>query len=455
MLQGPPDYNYDHANFYWRLELRPAEQANINSTTTIGNSALNMLVNLYNGATVRITAGTGAGQEQTIASNTATTVTITTPWSVQPDNTSFFLIADSTWQFGASSNASPVSFAIPNREGVTVDVSGRAANVMDEECSYELSPLTAWTILGATGQALDTDVPAQPVFGLFAIGGGSIEVLGIAFSDLTNTRSISAGTLTLAYWDELQGPSTILLNVAVGTTDTSFTVATAVSVSSGNLVQIDQEVMVVQATVTSGTTVSVTRASHGTSAATHAVGTGVYILAEKIFIMPFAQEFFGSPASGSYAFPITIPDVRIAAAELFMTNSRGNSSVAAESFTSTTEFGLRSLLGGQLTIQVEGVLAIQTDAAPPLLVETSCSVRDVYAVVQGAPAGAPIVMQVTQNGDVYCDLTIATGATVSNDVDGFALGPLQAEAIIGLNITSVVETADTAPGSDLTVTIRL
>jgi hypothetical protein len=220
-------------------------------------------------------------------------------------------------------------------------------------------------------------------------------------------------------------------------------------------VQIDQEVMVVQGSVTSGTTVSVTRASHGTSAAMHAVATGVYILAEKIFIMPFAQEFFGSPASGSYAFPITIPDVRIAAAELFMTNSRGNSSVAAESFTSTTDFGLRSLLGGQLTIQVEGSLAIQTDAAPPLLVETSCSVRDVYAVVQDAPAGAPIVMQVTQNGVVYCDLTVATGATVSNDVDGFALGPLQAEAIIGLNITSVVETADTAPGSDLTVTIRL
>ena len=186
------------------------------------------------------------------------------------------------------------------------------------------------------------------------LGRAAIEVLGIAFSDLTNTRSISAGTLTLAYWDELQGPSTILLSVAMGTTDTSFTVATAVSVSSGNLVQIDQEVMVVQGTVTSGTTVSVTRASHGTSAGTHAVGTGVYILAEKIFIMPFAQEFFGSPASGSYAFPITIPDVRIAAAELFMTNSRGNSSVAAESFTSTTDFGLRSLLGGQLTIQVEG-----------------------------------------------------------------------------------------------------
>ena len=53
-------------------------------------------------------------------------------------------------------------------------------------------------------QALDTDVPGQPVFGLYPIGAGSIEVIGIAFTDLTNTRSISAGTLTLAYWDELQ-----------------------------------------------------------------------------------------------------------------------------------------------------------------------------------------------------------------------------------------------------------
>ena len=454
-LQGPPDPNYDHANFYWRLELQPAEQANIFSAITVGSTALNMVPNLYNGATVRITVGTGAGQEQTVASNTASTLTVTTPWSVSPDSSSFFLIADSTWQFGASSNASPVSFAVPNRQGVTVDVSGRSANILNEECAYQLSPLTSWTILGATGQALDTDVPPQPVFGLYPIGSGSVEVLGIAFSDLTNTLSISAGTLTVAYWDELQGPSTILLSNAMAATDTSFTVATPISASVGNLVQIDAEVMLVTQAVTSSTNVSVTRATHGTTAVTHTAQTGVYPLAEKIFIMPFAEDFFGSPASGSYAFPITIPDVRIAAAELFMTNSRGNSSVAAESFTSTTDFGLRTLLGGQLTIQVEGPLAIQTNAAPPLLVETSCSVRDVYAVVQDAPAGAPIVMQVTQNGQVYCELTIPTGATVSNDVDGFALGPLQAQAIIGLNITSVVETADTAPGSDLTVTIRI
>src|SRR5262249_27357201 len=125
--------NYDHANFYWRLELQPEEPTGIHSPTTIGNSSLNMLPNEYKGAKVRITKGRGAGQERTIASNTSTVITTALKWDIEPDVMSSFLVADSTWRFGASSNASPVSFAVPNREGVTVQVSGRAANVRDEE----------------------------------------------------------------------------------------------------------------------------------------------------------------------------------------------------------------------------------------------------------------------------------------------------------------------------------
>jgi hypothetical protein len=455
LLMGPPDYNYDHANFYWRLELQPPESVDIYSVTTVGNSTLNMLPAEYNGATVRITQGTGAGQEQTVAANTATTVTTTTNWSVEPDATSFFLIADSSWQFGASSNSSPVSFVVPNREGVTVHVSGRAANVSDDEASYELSPLTSWRISGSPGDILDSDIPGLPAFGLFPNGQGGIEALSVGFASLTNTRTISAGTLVLGYWDEVNGPSTVMLTAAMGTGDTAFTVTAAVSAAIGDLVQIDSEIMVVQQAVTAGTTFQVARASHGTSAAIHTIPVGVYFLEQKTFIMPFVQDFFGSPASGSYAYPVSIPDVRIATADLFVTNSRGNSPVAMQGFTAISDLGLRTLSGGQLSIQVEGPLAIQTNAAPPLLMEATQSVRDVSAVVGAAPTGAAVVMEVTQNGQPYCQLTIPMGATMSNVVDGFALGPLLEEAQIGLNITSVVQTANTAPGSDLTVTIRL
>lgn len=455
ILEGPPDRNYDHANFYWRFELQPPEQADIYSASTIGNSTLNMQPGDYNGATVRLTAGTGAGQELTIASYTSTTITLATQWGITPDATTQFAIADSTWQFGGSSKASPVSFAVPNRDGTTIHVSGRAANVLDDENAYQLSPLTRWTISGAAGTGQDSDVPPQPTFGLFPTGSGTVEVQSVGFASLTNTRTISAGTLTLGYWNELNGLPTLTLSAAAGASDTTLSLSAAITALVGDLIQIDSEVMVVQAAVTAATSVTVSRGSYGSSGAAHLVQASVYLLLKKTYILPFAADFFGSLASGSYAYRVSIPDVRIATAELFMTNSQGNSSVARESFTTITDFGIRTLSGGQLTIQIEGPLAIQTNAAPLLLMDSAHSVRDVYAVVKTAPTGAPIVLEITQNTNSYCQLTIPTNAVISNDVDGFALGPLAEDSQIGLNITSVVQTSGVAPGSDLTVTIRL
>ena len=454
-LQGPPDYNFDHANFYWRFELQPPEPVSIQSTNTVGNSTLNMLAGDYNGATVWITAGTGAGQERTVASYTATTITVTQNWDIVPDSSSLFAIAESTWQFGASSNASPVVFVVPNRDGMTVDVSGRAANALDIESDYELSPLTRWTISGAAGTGQDTDVPGQPTFGLFPTGQGAVEIQAIGFTSLANTTTISAGTLTLGYWNELNGPSSLSISAALGASATTIGLSAAVTVQVGDLVQIESEVLVVQAAVSSASSCPVSRGAYGSSAAAHVIDTPVYLLLKKTYIMPFVNDFFGSLASGSYAYPVMLPDVRIATAELFVTNDRGNSSVARECFTATTDVGIRTLSGGQLTIQIEGPLAIQTDAAPLLLMDNAHSVRDVYAVVKQPPTGTAITMQVTQNGTPYCQLTIPVNTVISNDVDGFALGPLDEKAQIGLDITAVTATSGTSPGSDLTVTIRL
>jgi Putative phage tail protein len=453
-LKGPPDYNFDHANFYWRFELQPPEQVNIQSINTVGNSTLNMLAGDYDGATVWITGGAGAGQERTVASYTPTTITVATNWNTVLDSSSLFAIAESTWQFGASSNASPVVFVVPNRDGMTIEVSGRAANILNNESDFELSPLTRWTISGSAGSG-DTDVPGQPTFALSATGQGAVEVQAIGFASLDNTATISAGTLTLGYWNELNGLPTLTLSAAAGASGTTLNLSTAVTAQVGDLVQIESEILVIQQAVTNATSCTVSRGTYGSSAATHVVNTLVYLLLKKTYIMPFANDFFGSLASGSYAYPVTIPDVRVATAELFVTNDRGNSSVARECFSATTDVGLRTLSGGQLTIQIEGPLAIQTDAAPVLLMDTAHSVRDVYAVVQQAPTGTAITMQVTQNGTAYCQLTIPINAVISNDVDGFALGPLAEKAQIGLDITAVTETSDTSPGSDLTVTIRL
>jgi hypothetical protein len=177
----------------------------------------------------------------------------------------------------------------------------------------------------------------------------------------------------------------------------------------------------------------------------------VYDLLSTTLIAPFPPEFFGSPYSGSWSYPIALPDVRVASAELFVTNQQGNSPVRDICLTHTTDSGLRTLATGQYSIQVDGYLAVDQSVAPALVIEASHSVRDVSAVL-GAPADAPVGLQLNVNGASYCQMTIAAWATVSNTVDGNTLAPLPSGAQVTLSVLSV---GSTVPGSDLTVIIRL
>ena len=74
-----------------------------------------MLANDFQGALVRITRGKGATQERAVVSNTATTLTVSPPWTVTPDTTSYFMVADSTWNFGGLGATSPVEIEVPNQ----------------------------------------------------------------------------------------------------------------------------------------------------------------------------------------------------------------------------------------------------------------------------------------------------------------------------------------------------
>lgn len=453
ILAGLPDDNFDHAQFDWRLELHPETGATIFSTSTIGAASLTLTPDEYAGMIVRITRGKGAGQERAIESHTATIITAASPWSTAPDATSFFAIAESGWHPGAESKTSPVRFRAPNRPGATVQIVGRAVNALGRDSGFELAPVTRWNIGGSTGSLIDTDVPPAPSFALEPKPQGTVSLVGVGFPALDNTHTVQAATLRLFYWDELLSPSSVEISGALSSGTTSVTVSTPSAAQPGDLIQVDGEVMEVE--TVSGSTLQVLRGSHGTAPASHAAGEKAYRLDSKTYVVPFARDFFGSPASGSFAYPIFLPDARIAAAEMFVTNSRGNSETAKANFTGTTDAGIRTVSGGLISIQVEGYLAIQTSAAPPLVIDEAHSVRDIFAVVQDAPAGAPVQLAVKVNGTLYCSLTIAAGNTVSNTVSGFGLTPLQSMDEITLDIVSVGSTAATTPGRDLTVTIRL
>jgi len=448
-LIAPPDPNFDHANFYWRMELQPEIAVAVHSLTLVGNGTLQMAVNRYRGMVVRITRGRGAGQERTISANTATTLTVSPAWAVEPDATSYFAVAEAGWHFALSAASSPVQFEIPNQAGETVQITGRAANVNDVENTEELSIVTRWQIGGNAGSGGDADVPPAPVFGMSADPRGGVAYLaGIAFANLTNTATISSATLTIHYYNELY-PPTLTLAAATGATDTTLPLSAAGTASPGDFVQFDQEVM--QVTAVNGSQYTVTRGMHGTTAVAHVVQTSAFALAPMTFVAAFPPGFFGSPYSGSWTYPIAVADIRIGSAELFATNAVGNSPVANIYLTHNDDDGLRTLSGGQYTIQVDGFLAVDSSVGPAVIVDAQHAVRDVYAIL-GTAADSVVSAQLNVNGAAYCTLTFPQGAIVSNAVVGLGRTPLQQ----GDQLTvSVLAVGSTYPGADLTVVVRL
>lgn len=449
-LAAPPDANYHHANFYWRLELLPETSGGIHSDSSIGNESLRMLPNEYRGKLVRICKGKGRGQERLVLSNTETLLVVSTKWTVEPDSTSLFVVVEPTWNFAALTETSPVVFRVPNRERAVIHLSGRSANVHDRECSYELSPLTRWTIGGA---AADNDVPPTPIFGLNSPGQGLCEITGIGFQDLTNTRSISAGSLTLHFWNELTPATSITLDEAVSEESAVLRLSNPASFSVGGIIQLGPELVSIDEISEDQLELTVQRGVMGTEVTEHDAGSSVWPLERKSFVIPFVRGIFGTPASGSYSQVLTVPDIRIVAAELYVTNVKGNSQVGVASFSTLVDGGIRTLSGGQFSMQVDGPLAVQSNAVPHLSVESSHAIRDVFANVIEPSTGGPIEVRVTRDGESYCTLTIPAGETLSDPIiDGITLPPLAAGLKLGLDVIAV---GSDRPGAGLSVTLRL
>ena len=104
-------------------------------------------------------------------------------------------------------------------------------------------------------------------------------------------------------------------------------------------------------------------------------------------------------------------------------------------------------------MQVDGPLAVQSNAVPQLSVEASHAVRDIFATVIDPSTGGPIEVRVTRDGETYCTVTIPAGETLSDPViDGLTLPPLAAGWNLGLDLIAV---GSDRPGAGLTVTVRL
>jgi Putative phage tail protein len=454
---GPADANYDHARFDWRLELHPPVAVTLAAARLVNATVWNLSVDEYKGKAIRVLSGKGAGQERLIESNTEHDVILVRAWAVVPDITSEVVLVESNWQVGTTTASSPARFLVSARDGSTIHVAGIAVNSDGRENLAELTLMARWQLGSGGANAGDADVPPKPVFGLSVPGRGELQVRGIGFPSLTNTRTISAGTLAVHYSDEVDTTAPVVLDGAVDDSATviSLSAARSPAATVGQILRIGSELLEIIAVNSGGLEYEVRRGSHSSVSAAHSAGSIVVHLERRVVIIPFARAFFGSPSSGSFAYSLALPSARVSAADLFMTNANGNSETEKASYADLLNSGLRTLSGGQFNLQVSGHMAVQTDATPPLVVEQARSVRDVFAVVKEAPTGHSLDMKLWKNGTVYCDLSIAVGATISNVIDGATLPPLEPLSRLRLDVVEVGTTPTSTPGRDLTVTIRL
>jgi hypothetical protein len=458
MPLGPPDASFDHANFYYRYEYGGPYLTASASATTIVCADMGATVAAYTSFSVRISAGTGEGQERSIASNDQTTLTVSPQWSTIPDTSSIFVIVESSWIFAAVSNTSPVQFEIPFSRGEVIEISGRSANVANQEASVDLCPITRWALGGGNANYGLAD---PPEFSLGAPGGGNLTLFGIGFADPTNAASVTSGTLQLFHWNELNTPSPNVLIAPVDAAATTISVNRSNALSFGQTAQIDSEIVTVLSLNTAAGSYTVKRGVLGSTAAAHAISASVLALDTTTIIVPFAPNFFQNQASANYIHTLSLPDVRIIAAEFLVTNSFGSSLAMQESYASVSpDDSLRILSGGQFSLQVNGYLATQKNAAPPLVVQASHAVRDIRTTVNQAADGYDIAVQVLQNGVAYGSLlVIPSGTTTSNLVLGAELPPVLATELLSINVTLNISAAGAtsngpSPGRDLTVTIR-
>ncbi len=453
-----PDPFFARANFYWKFRQTAPVTATVFGPTTIGSSQLSLTPDQFAGRLVRIWEGaTGVGQVRTIVTHTADTLTIAPEWVVVPDSTSIFLIEEPDWKSGSSAESTPARFRVPNQKGRALLVQGRAADEQGSESPEGLAVVTAWTIGGVGPGVADIAAPPAPTFGISVPRDGTLVFTPIGFGSLNNTGGISSATYGVNYVGELASTSSVLAG-GVSAADTSFTVASSAGFSAGDLVALESETIRIENI--QGNTWTVSRGQKGSTAAPHADGATLFRQSTKVFLFPFDLNFFGSPDGASWRAAESLPNARIASMELTVTNAFGDSPTTVQdllSFNSDAGAagslpGLRTNRGGQFLFQVDGILFLESAPTAPLSVHAATSVRDIYAVVAVAPAGAPVTVVLRRNGDQYATVTIPPGETASAAVSGASLAPLQPGDLLTFDIAGV---GSTAPGQDLTLVVRL
>lgn len=171
------------------------------------------------------------------------------------------------------------------------------------------------------------------------------------------------------------------------------------------------------------------------------------VLHRRTSLIPFVGSFFGTPASGEWLGTVPLADAVVWAAELQLTNARGPGSVGRLALAD----GLRTLSGGQITLRVDGTLAVDSSPSSDVVVENDHKIGAIRGYLKRPPTGSRLEVVVTQDGTALASLRFAPGQVISDVVDGQILPKVRSKARLGLQITTV---GMEQPGAGLTVALQ-
>lgn len=112
--------------------------ADLWSANTIGDTQAEWVPDSHVGETVRIYAGTGAGQVRNIVNNTADTITIDTPWVTMPDRTSDFIVPQPGSPWGNITDDDVAAFNA-DQATVAAEFAGGLVQVVDLDAALHVS----------------------------------------------------------------------------------------------------------------------------------------------------------------------------------------------------------------------------------------------------------------------------------------------------------------------------
>lgn len=172
--------------------------ATAGGASTLTDSGKNWTTNQWANSQVRITAGTGAGQIRTIASNTATALTTSAAWTTQPDATSVYSIeGNDDFLYYIGNNAVTL---------YRYSISGNAWSVLTPGVARAAAPgagMSGHWIYGETDPAwnLETNIlNGRYIYSFRGAGGALLDRYDIALNSWANvpyapqTETFTTGT---------------------------------------------------------------------------------------------------------------------------------------------------------------------------------------------------------------------------------------------------------------------